>query len=146
MGQVGGGPESKKANEHVPQHAYHLVVPTDQQQPDESQPERHDQPAGADAGQDADAGRPGLNVGRDGDHVDDHHRHDKYPGCASAVPLQSQRLQVAPRHRADLGGNGLNHSEQGGDQQGQPGQLVARPSPDGDRRADVGRVVVRRSR
>ena len=133
MGQECGRPERHKADKQVTQQAHHFVVLADQQQPDQRQSQRQHQPAGVDAGQEPDPGGPGLKVGGDGDHVDDHHRHQKDSGHASAVSLEGQRLEVVACHRADLGGDGLDHSEQGRDQQRHPGQLVARGSPDARR-------------
>jgi hypothetical protein len=44
-------PESQKADQQVAQHRHHLVVFADQQQTNESQSQRHHQPARDDAGE-----------------------------------------------------------------------------------------------
>ncbi len=118
MGQVGGRRERQETQQQVAQHAHHLVVPADQQESDQRQSQWCHQPAGVDAGQQPDPGRAGLQVGGDGDHVDDDHRHEQDGGHSSAVTLQRQRLQVAACHRADVGGDGLHDPEQRRDEQG----------------------------
>jgi hypothetical protein len=56
--------------------------------------------------------------------------------------LHRERLQVAACHRADMGGDDLDHPEQGGYQKCNPGQLVTSGSAHGGGRTDVGRVIV----
>ena len=53
-------------------------------------------PAGIDAGQQPDAGRPGLQVRGDGDQVDHHDRHQYYDGRAPGIAFQGERLEVFP--------------------------------------------------
>ena len=74
--------------------------------------------------------------------VDDDHRHQKDRCHAPAIPLQGQSLEVISRHRAHLGRDGLDDSEQRGNEKCHPGQLIRGGRSDGGSRAHVGRVVV----
>ena len=146
MRQHSRGPEGQEAEHQVPQHRHHLAVLPRQQQAGQSRPQRHHQPAGADAGQQPDPGRPGLQIGGDRDQADHHHRHQQDGGHAPAITLQGKRLEVVSGHRADPRRDRQDNAQQRGNQQRHPGQLIAGLSTDGSSRADVGGVVIRRRR
>ena len=142
MGQDGGHRKGQEAKEQVAQYSHDRVVFADKQQPDQCQTQRCHQPAGIHAGQQPDPDRPGLQVGDKGNQVDDQHRHQQNAGYTPAIALQRERLQVAACHRADMGGDDLDHPEQGGYEQCDPGQVVTGGSAHGGGRTDVRRVIV----
>jgi hypothetical protein len=146
MSKEGDRTEGEKADHQVPQHAHDLVVLANQQQADKGHSERRDQPAGIDTGKDPDPGRSRLQIGRNGDHVDNHDRHQERCGDPLAVALPRQRLEVVTCHQADMRGDGLDYGQEGGNQEGHPGQLIAGLSPHGDGRPHVRGVVVRCTR
>ena len=146
--QAGWAKTAATAKARKPRSRWRNTVTTssylpNKQQPDQCEAQRCHQPAGVHSGQQPDPDRPGLQVGDKGDHVDDEHRHQQDRGYTPAIALRRERLQVAACHRADMGGDDLDHPEQGGNQKCKPGQLVTSGSAHGGGRTDVGRVVVR---
>jgi hypothetical protein len=71
-------------------------------------------PARGATNQQSDPRGPGLEIGRNGEQVDEDNRHQEERSYASAVPLQSQSLKVIVCYFANLCGDGLDYSEQGG--------------------------------
>ena len=146
MGQERHRPESEEAKHQVLQRAHDLVVLSDKQQADQNQSQRQDRPTGINAGENPDPGRSCLQIGRNGHHVDGDDRYQEDGGDFTAITPPRQRLEVAARHRADMCRDGLDDAQERSHQEGNPGQLIAGLCPDGDCRAHIGRIVVRRPR